>query len=430
MIDPTPLLDLSETRPIPIKQTEITRSAPPPVPLSVSEVTQQIRTQIETEFESIWVVGQISNLTYHRSGHVYLTLKDEGAQLPAAVWKTSVSKIKFRLKDGMEIVCRGRLTVFPPQGKYQMIISDIQPKGIGTLELAFQQLREKLAAEGLFQPARKKPLPCVMRHVAVVTSLTGAAVKDFLQILTRRTKLIDVLIVPVKVQGDGAAEEIAYALQMVNQLKGIDCIVVTRGGGSTEDLWTFNEEVVVRAVAASVIPVVSAVGHEIDVTLCDFAADVRAATPSEAAERISREDSDRRRELLQINRRMDNIIDRRLRMALEKLKYAVRHPVFRRPEQIIEDRRYWLDLCEERLDRSMDHLLRASAERLGKAAVSLEALSPLSVLSRGYTLTESAEGKRIQSADEVQRGDALRTRFADGIVESRCSAVLKEPPET
>ena len=411
--DPTPLFEFTEKKqPVSPEMLQ--------VPLSVSELTQQVRSLIETQFESIWVVGQVSNLTYHRSGHVYFTLKDEGAQLPAVVWKTSVSKIKFKLKDGMEIVCRGRLTVFPPQGKYQMVISELQPKGIGTLELAFQQLREKLAAEGLFQPARKKPLPDTIRRVAVITSPTGAAVKDFLQILGRRTKLIDVLIVPAKVQGDGAAEEVAEAIQRVNQWNGIDCIVVTRGGGSMEDLWAFNEEVLVRAVAASAIPVVSGVGHEIDVTLCDFAADIRAATPSEAAERISREDSGRRRELLQMNHRLNDFIDRQLRIASEKLKLAMRHPIFRRPEQMLEARRYRLDLCGERLDRLMDHRLQSQRDRLGNASASLEALSPLSILSRGYTLTEMAEGRLIRRAGEVNIGDTLRTRFADGVVESQC----------
>jgi exodeoxyribonuclease VII large subunit len=347
-------------------------------------------------------------------------LKDEGAQLPAVIWKTSVSKIKFKLTEGMEILCRGRLTVFPPQGKYQMVVSELQPKGIGTLELAFQQLRHKLTAEGLFLPALKKPLPREIRRVAVITSPSGAAVKDFLQILTRRTKLIDVVIVPVKVQGDGAAEEIAKAIQTVNQWDNSDCIVVTRGGGSIEDLWSFNEEILVRAVAASTIPVVSGVGHEVDVTLCDLAADIRAATPSEAAERIAREDSDRQRELLQTNRRLNDFIDRQLRIASEKLKYLVQHPVFRRPEQMIENRRYQLDVCEERLDRLMNHRLQSSRDRLGKAAASLEALSPLAVLARGYTITETAEGRRILRADEVSVGDTLCTRFADGVVESRC----------
>jgi exodeoxyribonuclease VII large subunit len=411
--DPTPLFEFTEKKqPVSPEMLQ--------VPLSVSELTQQVRSLIETQFESVWVVGQVSTLTYHRSGHVYFTLKDEGAQLPAVVWKTSVSKIKFKLKDGMEIVCRGRLTVFPPQGKYQMVISELQPKGIGTLELAFQQLREKLAAEGLFQPARKKPLPDTIRRVAVITSPTGAAVKDFLQILGRRTKLIDVLIVPAKVQGDGAAEEVAEAIQRVNQWNGIDWIVVTRGGGSMEDLWAFNEEVLVRAVAASAIPVVSGVGHEIDVTLCDFAADIRAATPSEAAERISREDSGRRRELLQMNHRLNDFIDRQLRIASEKLKLAMRHPIFRRPEQMLEARRYRLDLCGERLDRLMDHRLQSQRDRLGNASASLEALSPLSILSRGYTLTEMAEGRLIRRAGEVNIGDTLRTRFADGVVESQC----------
>jgi exodeoxyribonuclease VII large subunit len=263
-------------------------------------------------------------------------------------------------------------------------------------------------------------MPSVIRRVAVITSPTGAAVRDFLQILGRRTKLIDVLIVPAKVQGDGAATEIADAVRRVNQFGEIDCIVITRGGGSMEDLWAFNEEVLVRAVAASAIPVVSGVGHEIDVTLCDFAADIRAATPSEAAERISREDSDRYRELSQKHSRLSDFMQRRLRIASERLKSIDRHLVFRRPEQMIETRQYRLDLLEERLDRLMNHRIQTMSDRLGKAAASLEALSPLSILARGYTLTESAEGRLIQKASEVKVGNTLLTRFADGVVESRC----------
>jgi exodeoxyribonuclease VII large subunit len=399
---------------------------PPQVPLSVSDLTRQIQSLVESQFESVWVVGEVSNLTYHRSGHVYFTLKDAGAQLSAVIWKSSVSKIKFKLKEGLEIICRGGLSLYPPHGKYQLVVNELQPKGIGTLELAFQQLRDKLTAEGLFHPARKKPLPEVIRRVAVMTSPTGAAVRDFLQILSRRTKLIDVLIVPVKVQGDGAAEEIAEAIKKVNQLGGIDCIVVTRGGGSMEDLWAFNEEVLVRAVAASKIPIVSGVGHEIDVTLCDFAADVRAATPSESAERISREDAIRRRELVQINRRLNDFIDRQWRQASEKWKSVVRHPLFRRPDQMIESRRHLVDLYEERLDRLMDRRIQTSSDRLGKASASLEALSPLSILSRGYTLTETPDGRLISAASEIRIGDTLRTRFADGVVESQCVAV---PPK-
>ena len=405
MTNSTPLFDRTEKR--------------SRVPFSVSDLTSQIQSLIETTFESVWVVGQVSNLTNHRSGHVYFTLKDEGAQLPAVIWKTTASKMKFKLKEGIEIVCQGRLTVFPPQGKYQMVVSESQPKGIGSLELAFQQLREKLTAEGLFHPARKKPLPDVIRRVAVITSPTGAAVKDFLQILTRRTKLIDVLIIPAKVQGDGAAEEIAEALRNVNRWGGIDCIVITRGGGSIEDLWAFNEEVLVRAVAESAIPVVSGVGHEIDVTLCDFAADIRAATPSEAAERISKEDFHRHQELLHIHHRLNGFVERRLRLASAQLKSIICHPVFRRPEQIIETRQYRLDLCEERLGRSMDRRIRAATERMSKVSASLEALSPLSILARGYTLTETAEGRLIRRASEVKTGDTIQTRFADGVVESR-----------
>ena len=430
MTSATPLFQISDH--IPEKNTAEKNTTEkklsekkPAVPLSVTALTRQVQNLIETQFESVWVVGQVSNLTYHRSGHVYFTLKDEGAQLSAVIWKTTATKIKFKLKEGMEIVCRGRLTIFPPQGKYQVVVSELQPKGIGSLELAFQQLREKLTAEGLFHPARKKPLPETIRRVAVITSPTGAAVKDFLQILTRRTKLIDVLIIPTAVQGEGAAKEIAEALRNVNQWSGIDCIVLTRGGGSIEDLWAFNEEILVRAVAASAIPVVSGVGHEIDITLCDLAADIRAATPSEAAERISIEDAQRLRDLLQINRRLNDLIEQRLRIASEKLKTILQHPAFRRPEQLIDTRRHQLDLYEEQLDRAMNRRVQTAEEQLGKVAASLEALSPLSILSRGYTLTETIEGRLIRRASEAKIGNTIRTRFADGVIDSVVDSVVE-----
>ncbi|MDR0522456.1 MAG: exodeoxyribonuclease VII large subunit [Planctomycetaceae bacterium] len=394
----------------------------PAVPLTIGELTQKIKASIESQFDSVWVVGEVSNLTYHRSGHVYLTLKDQDAQLPANVWKSVAEKIKFKIKEGMELVCRGRLTVFPLHGKYQLTISSLQPKGIGALELALQQLREKLAAEGLFSPARKRPLPPVIRKVAVITSPTGAAIRDFLQILGRRTQQIDILLVPVKVQGEGASEEIAEAVRTVNRLGGndrVDCIVITRGGGSAEDLWAFNEEPLVRAVAASFLPVVSAVGHEIDTTLCDFAADVRTATPSEAAERISEEDTERFREIRQIRQRLGDLMNRRLLTASERFRFIKQHSVFQRPEQLIEVRRCQADYLEERLDRSMDRRWQSAADQCGKAAAALEALSPLAVLGRGYTLTETADGKRLQSAGEASAGSVIRTRFADGCVESK-----------
>ncbi|NQT37562.1 MAG: exodeoxyribonuclease VII large subunit, partial [Planctomycetes bacterium] len=262
--------------------------SPEPPVLSVAELTAHIKNCLEGTFPDVWVGGEISNFARPQSGHCYLTLKDERAQIRAVIWRGTASRVRFDLRDGLEVVCRGHIDVYAPRGSYQLVVEQIEPRGIGALELALRQLQQKLAAEGLFDPARKRPLPRFVRKIAVVTSPTSAAVRDFLEVLRRRWQGTDVLVVPVRVQGQGAAEEIAAAIETVNRLATpVDCLVVTRGGGSLEDLWAFNEEPVVRAVAASRIPVISAIGHEIDVTLTDLVADVRAATPSEAAELVA-----------------------------------------------------------------------------------------------------------------------------------------------
>jgi exodeoxyribonuclease VII large subunit len=416
----TPLFELIEDEPASAAVTVA------PQPLSVTELTFNIKSKIESNFSNVWIVGQVSNLSLPRSGHVYLTLKDENAQLPAVVWKSTMSKLRFRIKDGMEIVCRGRLDVYPPQGKYQMIVSEMDPKGIGSLEFAFRQLHERLSAAGLFEPSRKKPLPKMIQNVAVITSLSGAAIRDFLQVLGRRTRRVNVLILPVTVQGGGAAQEIADAIRTVHRIardRPVDCIVVTRGGGSTEDLWAFNEEVLVRAVAASRIPVVSGVGHEIDVTLCDLAADVRALTPSEAAERIAPEDGELLRRLRQIEQRLEDLLEKRFRISRDRLHFLERHPVLIRPERIIEDRRRNVDLFEERLEHLIDRRIQIATEKLTLATASLEALSPLAILARGYSLTETADGKRLRSIREINNHDKIRTRVIDGFFES---IVIKE----
>lgn len=419
---------------------EKTQAVPPeiPNPLSVSELTLKVKGLIEARFSDAWVIGQISNLSTPRSGHIYLTLKDDGAQLPAVLWKSTASKLRFKLTDGMEIVCRGRLDVYPPQGKYQLIVEEAEPKGIGTLELAFRQLHDKLAKQGFFAPERKKPLPRFIRKIALITSPSGAAVRDFLQVLGRRTRQVDILLVPVRVQGEGASAEIAEAIRKVNRmnridqgasqgepLRSVDCIVVTRGGGSVEDLWAFNEEPLVRAVAESRLPVVSGVGHEVDVTLCDLVADVRALTPSEAAERISREDDDIVQELVAFRRRMEDSLEKKLRFYREKLGFVEKHPALTRPERIVEQRERLLDILEERLDRTWDRRFQTASQRLSKSAAALEALSPLSVLKRGYSLTETDSGQRIRSVEEVEEGLAIRSRFSDGSIFSIVQKIEK-----
>jgi exodeoxyribonuclease VII large subunit len=422
----TPLFDFAETLDKTLAEMPIEMPTVLAVPLSVTELTLCIKEELESKFDSVWVVGQVSNLTYHRSGHVYLTLKDNDSQLSATIWKSNAAKLRFQIKDGMELVCRGRLAVYPPQGKYQLSINEAEPKGIGAPELAFRQLHDKLAKLGLFDPNRKKPLPKAIRRVGVITSPTGAALRDFLQVLGRRTQLVDVLLLPVPVQGDGAAAKIAEAIRTANQLGNMDCLVVTRGGGSIEDLWAFNEEVLVRAVADSVLPIVSGVGHEIDTTLCDLAADVRAATPSEAAERIAPEDAERSRELLQLRRRLEDLTERKLRIYADKLQFFEKHPAFVRPERIIEDRFRNADLYEERLERTLDRRMLSAAEQLGKLSAALDALSPLAVLGRGYTLTEAASGSRLRSVSDVSFGNTIRTRLDDGVLESVVTDIHKE----
>ncbi|MDR0611754.1 MAG: exodeoxyribonuclease VII large subunit [Planctomycetaceae bacterium] len=417
----TPLFDFNEKKQATAeKQPSIVQTVPQK-PMSVTELTFHLKKLIELNFDNIEVIGQVSNLTLPRSGHVYLTLKDEGSQLPAVIWKSTVSKIRFKIKDGMEVICRGRLDVYPPQGKYQMMVSGLEPKGIGSLELAFRQLYDKLAATGIFETSRKKPLPKVIQNVALITSPSGAAIRDFLQVLGRRTRRVNVLIIPVRVQGDGAAQEIAEAVRTVHRIalrQPVDCIVVTRGGGSREDLWAFNEEMLVRSIAASKIPVISGVGHEIDVTLCDLAADIRALTPSEAAERITPEDAELSRGLLQIQHQLDNMLEKRLRFCRDRLSFLEKQSALVLPERIIENRRRAVDLFEERLERSVDYRIQTAVQKFSKTAAALDTLSPLAILARGYSLTETVTGCRINNINNVQKGDSIQTRLANGILKS------------
>ncbi|MEX2287491.1 MAG: exodeoxyribonuclease VII large subunit, partial [Planctomycetaceae bacterium] len=257
----------------------------PPI-LSVSELTRQLKDLVEVNFVHVWVLGEVSNCTRAGSGHVYFTLKDGDAQIRAVAWRSQTARWKFEIHDGLEVVVAGPIEVYPARGTYQLIVEQLIPQGVGALELAFRQLQAKLEAEGLFDPRRKRPLPAFPRRIALVTSPSGAAVRDILQVLTRRWRAVDVVIVPVKVQGEGAAREIAAALANVHRIPDVDVVIAGRGGGSLEDLWAFNEEIVARAIAACRVPVISAVGHEIDVSIADLVADCRALTPSEAAELV------------------------------------------------------------------------------------------------------------------------------------------------
>ena len=389
-------------------------------PLSVAALTSQIKATLEAGFPSVWVAGEVSNFSRPSSGHCYFTLKDDQAQIRAVIWRGVASRLRFDLHDGIELVCRGRVDVYGPRGSYQLIVEEAQPRGVGGLELALQRLREKLAAEGLFDRERKKPLPPFPRRVGFVTSPTGAAVRDFLEVLARRWQGVEVLVIPTRVQGEGAAEEIAGGIRAANRLATpLDALVVGRGGGSLEDLWSFNEEVVVRAIAASSVPVVSAVGHEIDVTLADLAADVRALTPSEAAERVAPSADDVGQRLRSLGGRLDGAIRRRVAWGRERLTLAAARRPLARPHALLEDRRRRLD----ELDQAAASAVRRTAERrrsrLATAAAKLDSLSPLSVLSRGYSVTTNAStGDLVRDAAEVRSGDRIETRLADGQVVS------------
>lgn len=393
--------------------------------LTVAELTSQIKEVLEGVFGVLWVSGEISNLSRPQSGHCYFTLKDDQAQIRAVMWRTAASRVRFDMHDGLEVICQAYLDVYPPRGSYQLVVQDIQPKGLGALELALRQLRERLAAEGLFDPARKRPLPRFPRRIALVTSPTGAAVRDFLEVLRRRWLGVDVLVVPVRVQGPGAGGEIAQAIQTVNGLRdSIDVLVVARGGGSLEDLWSFNEEIVVRAIHASRIPVVSAVGHEIDVTLSDLVADVRALTPSEAAERVVPSGDEVRAFLTQQQRRLIGSLRSYVSAARRRLEHLAAARVLRRPLERVELLVRRADELDARARRAILHRLHRSRSLLEAHGAHLESLSPLSVLSRGYSITRREQTEiPLRSAGVLSPGDHVVTRLFEGEFTSRVERI-------
>jgi exodeoxyribonuclease VII large subunit len=396
--------------------------------LTVTQLTSQIKNALEGEFPSVWVCGEISNFSRPQSGHAYFTLKDDQAQIRAVMWRSAATRLKFDLADGLDVVCHGNIDVYAPRGSYQLVIDELQPKGMGALELALRKLREKLSAEGLFDPARKRKLPAFPRRIAFVTSPTGAAIHDFLQVLQRRWRGVDVLIIPARVQGDGAAQEIVAGIRLANRIMPPpDVLVVGRGGGSLEDLWSFNEEPVVRAIAASRIPTVSAVGHEIDVTLADLAADVRALTPSEAAERIVPAVEEISARMHGYQKRLWHAAQRRV--AWLRARYdgiAVQRP-FRRPFDLIHDRSRRLDDLSVHAQRSLRRVLQDRESRLARLAGKIESLNPLAVLARGYTITQKAESRAVvRDAGELRVGQSIVTRFARGEAVSKVERIDKD----
>ncbi len=386
---------------------------------TVSEITKKIRHSLEYEYPYVGIVGEISNVRIPSSGHVYLTLKDKAAQLQAVIFRNCANKIKFKLKDGMEIISFGSLTVYEPRGQYQLIIDNLEPKGLGALQLAFQQLKEKLEKEGLFDPSQKRQLPFMPKKIGIITSPTGAAIKDILNIIDRRFAKVEVLIYPVKVQGEGAAEEISRAISYMNTLPDIDVIIVGRGGGSLEDLWAFNEEVVARSIFNATIPIISAVGHEIDVTISDLVADRRALTPSEAGELVVP-----RRDLLievidKCKMRLFQNLTNKLKVSRDNLARVLNSYTFQQPSIRFQRLQQRLDDLVDRLNLLTTHSVSLEWKKLLSISAKLESLNPLHVLKRGYTVTTNITSNQpITEINSFKRGDKIKTRFSRGSVVS------------
>jgi exodeoxyribonuclease VII large subunit len=398
--------------------------------LTVGELTRAIKGVLEEAHSSVWVEGEVSNLAKPSSGHLYLTLKDDEAPLKAMIYRAIALRMRFDLRDGMRVIVRGRMTVFMPRGEYQLLIEEVQPKGIGPLELAFRQLKEKLSVQGYFEPRRKKPLPRIPRCIVLVTSPTGSAVRDMLEVLSRRWPVAEVWVFPVHVQGETAAPEVAEAIAVLNRMATlggipIDVLILGRGGGSLEDLWTFNEECVARAIYQSRIPIVTGIGHEDDLTIADMVADCRALTPTEAAERVVPDRTAVLDWLRGLEGRFRTLLRRNLDVARTRLEELARRPCFRRPVERIRDEERRLDDWGGRLRRALDRRLEQARQRLQAHAARLETLSPLNVLARGYSLTRcEGEEALLRAAEQVSPGERLITLLEKGKVVSRVEEVI------
>ncbi len=385
---------------------------------TVAELTRDIKKCLEGTFGRVWLTGEISNARTPSSGHVYLTLKDEQSQISAVAFRNVAQRARFRLEDGLEVVVHGRITVYEPRGNYQIIVERIEPKGEGALQLAFKQLQEKLRQEGLFDEAHKKPLPELPRCIGIVTSPTGAAIRDMLDVILRRFPAIEVYIRPVRVQGDGAAAEIAEAIADFNTWGKPDVLIVGRGGGSLEDLWAFNEEAVARAIFASDIPIISAVGHEIDVTISDLVADRRALTPTAAGEMVV-PDAGALLDMLRVaKRRLAQALLGQLSVAKQRLETLARSYGLSRPLDPIRQRQQRADDLAQRGHTAMASRLKHARERLASGGARLEGLSPLAVLGRGYSVTTTADGEVVRDAGQLAPADEIHTVLAKGRLRS------------
>ena len=428
--------------------------------LTVSELTHEIKDILETKFPEIWIEGEISNLRGPPSGHLYFTLKDDFSQIRAVLFKTQARTLRFSPEDGLHVICRGRVSLYEKRGDYQLILEDMQPKGIGALQLAFLQLKERLEKEGLFDAAHKKPITPLPQRIGIITSPTGAVIRDMLQIIHRRFENVHLLLYPVRVQGEGASLEIAKGIEYFNQGMDIDVIILGRGGGSLEDLWAFNEELVARAIYHSKVPIVSAVGHETDYTISDLVADLRAPTPSAAAELVVRDKreikstlhyledrvqiqmvqilqehrsdlshlrkmlTDPRKKIEEQLLRVDELANRlrilaswSLKRRREKGSHLGERLSLRNPLEGIENLRLLIAENERRLRQSIRHSIEIQRQKVGGVLGKLDSLSPLSILQRGYSITRKIPSLQIlRDAAHVEIGDSVEVRLHRGIL--------------
>lgn len=430
---------------------------------SVEQLNARIKQLIEGQVGVVWVQGEVSNFKAHTSGHFYFSLKDSKSQISAVMFRGNNSRLKFKPTDGLEVLVRGRVSVYEPRGNYQIICDMMEPVGAGALQKAFEQLREKLKAEGLFDPKRKRPIPAFPHHVAVVTSPTGAAIRDILNVMGRRAKSVRVTVVPTVVQGAAAAPQIAEALRKAYSLPDVDCIIVGRGGGSIEDMWCFNDEALARAIVESPVPVISAVGHEIDFTIADFVADLRAPTPSAAAELVAKSAADLCVRVEQMRRLLGVSLDRKLKTVghqlhglqkrlidprkrlqdlalrnddlLTRLDLAARNLIAKRrhrvelgrqrlgsPLERLKQRRQRIELRRMSLLKSIELLLQRCAARAGGLAGKLDSLSPLKVLDRGYSIVKKGDAV-VSSSSQLKTGDSLSIRFGEGEATAKVESV-------
>lgn len=392
---------------------------------TISELNRKVRFLLEGQFASIWVEAEVSNFKKHSSGHMYLSLKDENSQISAAFFSRYNHQLKFQLKDGLKVLVFGKISLYEARGQYQFYIERIEPKGIGALQLAFLQLKEKLQKEGLFDPDHKKLIPKYPNRIGVVTSPTGAAIRDIINVVNRRFHGTQVLIYPVRVQGEGSAAEIAQAIKDMNQMKEVDVVIVGRGGGSIEDLWAFNEEIVARSVYDSKLPIISAVGHEIDWTICDFVSDMRAPTPSAAAEIVVQNREEIENRLIQDQTRMKHSILGLLESRIQSLNALQSSYAFKQPLLLVDQFSQRLDELMRQLQNYLKANLSQKSQTFQGLVGRLNALSPLSILERGYSLSFTAPGELLKDIKSVSVGDALTTRLARGVIKSKVEKILK-----